>query len=351
MLIALSLGVTSHIIILSPLMREGQRDAWIGVLMAAACCLAIVPLIYFVMKKTGNQNLYFWIRDRYGKGIALLLVVPAVLQIWFVCVVVLKESVNWAKSVYLPLTPPFFIALLYLTFAFIAAKSGLRTIALTAGALLPLLIVMNLFVVAANVPNAEFSYLTPVLEHGLRPAANAGLMALSTLSEISVVLLLQHYIRAPLKQWPLWANAAYLVFFMLALTIQAIATFGPTEASKQLYTLYEEWRLVRIDKFFERTDIWSVFQWYIGTMLRLSTFMFIVGQLLSAGQERRRSKVLAIVCTSTLVPALLPVSDHTWRQLLMRYYMPVSVTLWIGLLILLAILVGLRARNGVERSV
>lgn len=99
-----------------------------------------------------------------------------------------------------------------------------------------------------------------------------------------------------------------LIGLTLGPLLGSIAIFGPEEASNQRYPAYEEWRLLKIGKYIEHVDFFSIYQWLSGGFIRISFGLYIIGQLFSF-KTRKRNVLIGISSLITFVAVLLPISD------------------------------------------
>lgn len=344
LLLILALSLVDHITIFSTLLEFGKRDTWLGILIAAAAIPLWLALLRYIMKETGNENLYAWLKRNYGSFAAAAFAVPAGLYLALNLVHVLRIATNWTMSAYLPSTPPAVVALICLTFAFIAARYGLHAIVISAGILLPASLSLSAFMAVANIPNLDFSYLTPVLEHGWIPALKAGGFAFAGFSEMAIVLIMQHYLRAVPRLSSLIGVFALLAGMMVVPALYAVAAFGPAEASAQLYPFYEQWRLVRIDKFIDHIDFLSVFQWISTSFIRISLALFLLGELLAAFGGRKRTGTLLLIGAAAFAVSLVPASAGAFHRFLL-FYFAATVAISGLLSVSLAVLVRLKSRK------
>ncbi|MDQ0903814.1 GerAB/ArcD/ProY family transporter [Paenibacillus sp. V4I7] len=142
----LSIGITNHVLLIPVLLHWGKRDSWFGAAVAMIPLLIWVCLLYIVVKRTKQQYMMEWIKRKFGK-IAVVPFKVGLIAICFVnAIITIKDMVTWTHVTYLPRTPPFMISLLFMIFCFFAARSGLRAIAITAGILLPIVVLLGYFV-------------------------------------------------------------------------------------------------------------------------------------------------------------------------------------------------------------
>ncbi|MEW9674396.1 GerAB/ArcD/ProY family transporter [Ammoniphilus sp. 3BR4] len=67
MIMMTSTGLMNHVIIIPLLLKAAGRDSWISVLLTIIVLLCWVVLIYYIMKKTEQQNMFLWFQHLYRK--------------------------------------------------------------------------------------------------------------------------------------------------------------------------------------------------------------------------------------------------------------------------------------------
>ncbi|WP_185601355.1 GerAB/ArcD/ProY family transporter [Paenibacillus sp. 598K] len=332
-------GLAGQIMVLNAMVNSAKRDVWISALVASVFLAVWLALIGFIMRRLGQASLKQWLADRYGRIVAAAICVPLGLYLSLLAIHVLKTSVGWAKAVYMPMTPAWAIVAMYLIFAFAAAYCGVQAIAITAGILLPLSLLLSLGLLIINMSNSDFRYLAPMLEFGMSPVWRGALMGASGFVDATILLLLAHHMKGPLRARHMAGIVLILAVSLSGITIQAVALFGPDEAAKQLYVFFEEWRLVRIDKFIEHLDFLAVYQWLASSFIRLALTLCLLGELLGAHSGKRLT-ITQLVCCLTVGGAVLwkPYSDVQYFNFATRYLFPGSLIVVVATICCVALL-------------
>lgn len=183
----LSSGAMDHVIVLPLLIGSAGRDAWLSILLAAMASVIWLLLLYYVLRHVQGERLFDWLRSRYGSPTAWTVLLILSLQLLFVIYVTLMDTINWAEITFLPQTPYFVIALLFLALCFSAANTGILPIALSAFILFPVVIVLGHFVGIAKWKYKDYALLAPMLENGLTPVLKGMLYAAAGISEFTAL--------------------------------------------------------------------------------------------------------------------------------------------------------------------
>ncbi|WP_405079115.1 endospore germination permease [Paenibacillus chitinolyticus] len=340
-------GLLNHVILNPIILDASGRDAWLVPLFAAFLLLPWCLLLVFFMRRSGQQKLQPWLAARTHPAVSWILIFPLYAVIYLIGMTTLLHTSIWTVTNYLPGTPPFALNLTLAAVCTYCAVSGLRTIAISAGVLLPFVIVLGYFVMSANMPNKEFDRLFPLMEYGMKPVMDGLVYAGSGVIEFVLVLALQQHLKAKIKSWQLLILALMFIHMMLGPIVGAITEFGPEEAAKQAESPYEQWRLVKVGDTIEHVDFFSVFQWLAGTTVRISLSLFLLGDLLPFTRVKYRNRFIVCMGLSYLIVTLMPITQQNLYEFMQRYYFPLSLIAILGSTIVWTI-VSVAAKPGKE---
>ncbi|OUM94168.1 MAG: hypothetical protein A9Z00_00660 [Thermobacillus sp. ZCTH02-B1] len=323
MILITSGGILNHVIIIPMLLRAAGRDAWLSVLLAGAVQLAVwIPLILFIMKRSRQQRLGDWLRRRLGAGLSRFVTGLVALYFLTLCWLTLRDVTGWAKVSYLPGTPKIVITAAFAIVIAALAGSGLRSIAIANGILLPIVIVLGVFVMSANLPHKDYRLLFPLFEDGYWPMVRGMACTGVGLSEVCWFLFFQHRLKSKARGLPLLVVGVMLIKLTLSSLLGAIAIFGPEESARMRFPSYEQWRLVTFGHFFEHTDFLSIYQWLCGAFIRISLGFYIALDMLGLAGPKSRAGTLPLFAALLAVTGLLPVSDTAFDDILTNFYIP-----------------------------
>ncbi|WP_165921224.1 GerAB/ArcD/ProY family transporter [Paenibacillus albiflavus] len=339
MIFSLVVGLTSHVIDNSMILNSSGRDAWIAVLFAAVFFLIWCALLKFIVQRSDQQPLLYWLKQQTGSVFAWIILVPLLLQIYLFGSVTVSYTVMWTVVNYLPETPVFAISLSLVFLSYWCARYGLNVIAICAGILLPIVIGLGIFVNIANIQHKDYSMLKPILEHGMMPVYKGMMYSAGSFAELIMLLCMQHQLKGKVRLWHLLVLATFLVIITLGPVTAAIAEFGPTEAAKQTTSPYEQWRLVTIGSSIEHLDFFSIYQWLAGAFIRMSLMIFLLAEIIQFQSKKAREWFLFIIAVSYLLVPLLPISQELFFHFLYHMYFPISLFL----IILLSFIMGIIA--------
>lgn len=345
-IIMLTVGLTNHVMIIPILLDEAGRDSWISVIIASLAYIPIIICIHYIIKKTGQMSIRDWLSDRFGRWATWPFLLIFIVYFVFMGAFTLKDTNTWTISSYLPGTPSFVLSLSGLLLCSVAAYSGLQAISITSGMLLPIVILLGFFVMSANFEHKDYNYLFPLFEYGWTPSLRGAFFVLSGFSEIVILLLIQHRLRRKVKLWHILLLAIILAWLTLGPTMGSIAEFGPGEAAKQRYPPFEQWRLVKVGRYIEHLDFFSIYQWLTGAFIRISITQFLILELLDVRKKLARVIVLFGLGVITFFICELPYSDPVFLSILKNYYYPYSFFMMISVILILTLLASLSRRKG-----
>lgn len=325
MVLMLTIGLTSHVIVNPMILDASGRDAWISVIVTGAAFIPWCGVLILIMKKSGQHKLQPWLARCTNPFISWLVVAPIVLQLYFMGGMTVVHTSIWTVTNYLPATPKIVLVTALTLVCAYAAKIGLRAITICSGILLPAVIVLGYFVAISNTPQKDYQQLKPFLEHGWQPVLDGMVYAGSGFSELTILLLLQHHLKAPIRIWKLGILALIIVYITLGPIIGAISEFGPQEAAKQMISPYEQWRLVKLGDYIEHVDFLSVFQWLSGACVRVSLALFLLGDVLPINSNKGRSLFISSVSLSYIVLSMLPINQNEYYLWTYHFYFPISL--------------------------
>jgi len=345
-IIILDVGLMNHVLVIPPLLQDAKRDAWLSGLGAIVPCLLWVCLLYYIMTRTKQQPLIPWLQQHYGSVVAWGFRLFFLVYVALISVLTLKETTTWTKVSYLPHTPTFVLTLSLVLLCLFAVHYGIRSIAISAGILLPFVVLFGDFVMSVNLPEKNYALLFPVMEHGLAPILKGSVYVGGGIAELMLILLLQHKLKAKIRLWSLWLLALFLIGLVMGPLTGAIAEFGPHVAAELRYPAFEEWRLVQIGKYISHVDFLSIYQWLAGAFIRISISIYILIELLPIQNQRKRTAWILMLGFLLVVAAELPISDMQYLQFLKHVYLPVSLTMVLFLSFFMSLLVLWAIRKG-----
>jgi len=343
-LLTMTVGLANHVTVIPLLLQTAKRDAWISVIAAFILFAAWIWIPFAITKKTRQANLVDWLKNHTGIWFTRIIQFAAAIYIGCIAFISLKETVTWTKVTYLPQTPVIIIAAALTLLSCYTASKGIQSIAIAAGILLPMVIVLGYFVMAANFQYKRYNLLFPMMTSQLSAIAQCTIYIGGGFIELIIILFMQHLLSRPLKWGHLFALLSVICGLTLGPLTGSIAAFGPEEAANLRYPAYEQWRLVTIGEYIAHVDFFSIYQWLSGSFIRIALSIFLIVELFQIRLPRRRQLSINLISLCLFILCMLPVSDMTFVAYIHNYY---TVTFYAALVISLVLitLVALKSRQ------
>ncbi|GAB6989193.1 endospore germination permease [Paenibacillus pini] len=338
LILMLTNGLTSHVILNPMILDASGRDAWLSVLFATVLFVPWVLILVWFMRKSGQSKLQPWLAARSNPIISWIAVAPVILQLYLIGGLTVMHTATWTITNYLPATPKLVLIASIAFACYYAAKLGINSIAISSGILLPIVVLLGIFVSVANTPVKDFSLLRPILEHGMQPPLTGMIYAGGGFIELLIIITMQHRIKTQVKSWHLLIFALIICLMTIGPIIGGITEFGPLEAAKQTESPYEQWRLVKIGDYIEHVDFLSVYQWLSGATVRISIALFLLADLMPFKTREMGRRFILAITFSYILLSMLPISQERFYQWVYHFYFPfslisgiVSTMIWVGI--------------------
>lgn len=340
-ILLLSGGLVSHVMAIPVILGAAERDSWLSIIVVVPFFLLWVLMFFGILKNISGQRLPDWIEREFGAFFAWLFRISASIILLVLGTYTLQDTSLWAVTNYMQQTPLVVIVGTGVLVSTVAAIKGLRSIAMTASILLPLVIVLGYFVMSANTKYKDYNLLFPIMEHGWMPVIKGSFYAFAALIDIWVLMLFQHKLRGKLRLWHLICLGIFLSLMVLGPTIGAITEFGPDEAVKQQDTAFEQWKILKLGLLFQHVDFFSIYQWLCGSFTRVATTLYFITDLLNVRRPKKRLWTIIILAIIMSTISCFPFRDdqildylaNVQFPIVFTYIMVVTLLLGLGVLI------------------
>ncbi|MBO9599895.1 MAG: endospore germination permease [Cohnella sp.] len=320
MLFIMAIGLDNHVTIIPLLLHTANKDSWISVILVLPICVLWTLLPFWVAKLTRQKNILAWLRNHTHPALALLLLIPFLAFLMTNAFVTFKEVITWTKVSYLPETPILVTSFCLIALCTYTACKGIRSIAVCAGILLPIVWILGYFVMTASFQFKRYNLLFPVFTNPMSSIFSCMMYAAGSFLEVFLMVLVQHRLIGKLR----WYHLMILVVLIFGLTIGpltgAIASFG-YKATQIRYPSFEQWRLVRIGNYVSHLDFLSIYQWLSGAFIRLALVLYLIGDMLHGKSERIRKSIILGTAGILLLLVIQPfINDRVYLQIAKDYY-------------------------------
>jgi spore germination protein KB len=318
---------------------KAGRDSWLSILFTAFLCIIWIPILYYLTKNTNQMNLHAWLKEKYNSVIAWVLIIFICIYLLSMMSIVLIDTSNWALASYLPNTPSIFVVTLLVILCALGAYLGIRSIAITTQILLPAILIMELLLTFANIPTKDYSLLRPIMEHGISPALSGLLYTSTGIFQFLLIIFFKQHISSKITIKALFIIAGITIMLSMLRLTDIITVFGPVEAVKLRYPNFLIWNVVTITNYVKNIQFFSIYQWLAGSFISISTWMFLITDLLSVKTAGKHFIVIVIISLVIIGTTQLPISDISFTNFLMKYYFPILLIFSFFLSLVLGILI------------
>ncbi|OPA77773.1 spore gernimation protein [Paenibacillus selenitireducens] len=331
MILILSTGLLNHVNIIPLLLQCTGNDGWMSILLVLCIALLWIPTLLYVLNRKGTRPIYLWLKEQSGSFIAWVIVGILILYLFSIAFVTLKDTTNWTMTSYLTRTPVFMLASILTLLCSLSALAGIRSIAICAGALLPIVIILGYFVMGLNFQYKDYSLITPLFENGFYPILKGIVYPGAGMVELFMFLLLQHHLSTKVSYKGLAILAICLAGLTIGPYLGSIANFGREIATDLRFPVFEQWRLVTIGKYINHLDFLSIYQWLSGAFIRISLAIFFVYDLTPIRGKRPKFIFCVSVSIALILAVQFSMSDMLFMKWLYTLYYP---TITISIIVL-----------------
>ncbi|WP_106767667.1 GerAB/ArcD/ProY family transporter [Paenibacillus faecalis] len=341
----LALGITNHVIMIPALLQSAGRDAWFGVLVTIVIQIAWVYIIYFIMKRTNQEPIFTWFKQRFGSTLTWIFTIITVVYFFIMAMIILRETTTWLNVSYLPQTPKIAISISIILLCVYIANNGIRSIAIISGVLLPFVWILGHFVAIANMQYKDYSLLTPLFVEGYRPTLNSVIVASGGFMELIVLIFIQQYVSRKLNYLSVVMLSVLLGGLTIGPLMGAISSFGATMATQLRYPAFEQWMLVTITKYVTHVDFLALYQWMSGSLIRISLFLLIISNGIPIKKPKWRLLFLFILGALLTGISLIPRIDKEIEQYTLGKYSIISLVFLSTLTLMIALFTTIKVKT------
>lgn len=321
-MLMLTIGLFAHVQTIPALLSVTGRDAWLTII------ITIVPTVIWLfglsklLKLMEKTSVTEWKRTL-SPVKYYLLVSPLIVYLFLSAYITTKDIVMWSHISYIPDINYSIIVVAFLFLCFIGTRSGVKSLAILSGILLPLVSALGFFVMTVNVKKKEYEQLLPLIENGWSPVFQGLIYTLLPIVELFILIIIPSIHKHKIGIGKLLIVGGIILGLMLGPTIGAIAEFGPLQASEFRYPAFEQWRILTIGNYFSHVDFFAIYQWLSGGVLRTSLYILLANQLLVRKEKGKYSVIIWYLCL--VLFCLYRVDQNTFYELLYVYFMPIAL--------------------------
>lgn len=340
LLLILSTGLLNHVILIPNVLTAAGRDSWLSVIIAYPISLLFLCLVYFIVKNSPNEGFFSLIRQRLGRTFSILFSIPVILFLFTSSYVTFRDLMIWLKAYFLADASVFMINFMLIFVCFLITLAGVKSMAISSGFLLPLVVLFGIFIALINTNLKDPSFLLPVLADGFSPLIRGIIYVLSGLFEIYIVILLQPFSQEPIKFKQLFILLTFLTGLIFGPLSASIMEFGPTESVNFRYPAYEQWRVLSIGEYISHLDFFALYQWLSGALIRIGLFMYLLGTFFTNKKKHYRlnPKLVGVMYLLLFGLMTIKVETYDFYKAIYKYFLPASMAFFLFQILLSAMI-------------
>ncbi len=237
-------------------------------------------------------------------------VVTLAVSLWllFACVLTVRTFTETFLITILPQTPPSVLIAVVLLCIIYASHTGLEAIVRATQVIFPVILLGVILVLSLAAPRSNFSLAQPFWGHSAMQTLMGGILFSGMAAESILLLVLGAAFRrqADLRNSGLIGIIAFGVM-SLAVVLILVITFGAPDAAQSPFPMFSLARLIRLGRFFQRTESLFVLFWFLSAMVRLSALFHaaavgVAGVLRLSEYRPLLYPIAVIVMAMTLLP-------------------------------------------------
>ena len=330
------------------LAKVAQESGWMSALLGSVLGFFVLALSALVALRlppgplpTALEALLgkFW-----GKAVCLFLAVCL-----FSYIPLMHRIFGTAINVgMMPFTPLSVLLIIFSINIFLLVYLGLETIARSAQAFFPVLLLFFLFVVIGALPLMSLQRLKPFFGNGLWPIIQGTSLVTPYFGEGVIVLALIPSLSDQKKAWRSIGLASFFIGLVFTdVTVASLAAFGATWTASVPYPVLRLARNVAIGRFIHRFEPFFMAVWYISVYIKTSLLVFLTGKLLAAVFNQENYRLLCAIILILAFPlAFLPPDQLSVFHLQFGFAKVVSIVVGV---VLPLVLLPFTFKGGVQK--
>lgn len=279
-----------------------NQDIWLSELLFFPLQLLLALPIYLLWKRFPNQTIIEYsqtVAGKLGKLVGFLLI-AYILQY---TAITLAQFGLFFTSTIMPETPILFFYVTLVLICAYATQKGLEVICRLSEFFTPIVLIAITTVSIFLVKDMDLKELSPVLEKGLLPVLQGGLIYTARTVEVLGLAMVLPYLnnRQKVKTVFIISFALTSLFFVI-ITLPVLTVFELGERKALKFPFYSVIGLVDIGDFIERVEAIHMAIWVLGIFVRVSFLYYLTVFGLSQLLNLRDYKSLILPMGTIIIP-------------------------------------------------
>ncbi|MBW7454795.1 GerAB/ArcD/ProY family transporter [Paenibacillus sepulcri] len=303
-------------------MIHGQRDAWIGVLLSSIPALIWAFVLAWISHRMSSVTVQGWLKQRAGTFIGVLITAVLAVILMLNLYVNMTDLIHWVNIWFLPNTPNFIVVFIISVSVLLGSLLGLRTLAIAAGILLPIVVVLFVILLFGIFKFLHFYELVPLLERGWIPVRGSLLSSLAGMSDWFILIVLAPFVdtKSKINFKTIYALLLVHVITLVVPIVISLGAFGTIESIQQRTPVFEQWRLAKLGMNFSHIDSLSIIYFFSVSLIRQSLLLFAVCSLMPRKTMSPSVGVMIVIWLAISCVCLMSTNDLKFIQLSVRWH-------------------------------
>ncbi|MEB3102564.1 GerAB/ArcD/ProY family transporter [Ferviditalea candida] len=353
-LCSLILPVTGHMLLLPTMFALSGRDAWISILLTVPIGILYGFMLYRLHSLHPSLTMVQMLERALGRWVGKLLATSLLAYFFFMMVITLYGLYDFIENIFLPETPAWAISAAFYLVVLYALFVGIESIARISEPLLLIILFTGDTIMIATQPEKNYKVLFPLFEHGYLPVMT-GILVTTALFGETILLTMLKMKKDYAKSKSLLFNYTILVFlitFMFVGTIiSPLTIFGLEQVKNLEYPAQSVVRMVSFG-FIDRFDIYGIGVMVVGSVIRMSTFQYVLNMGIRQWLGIRwRWIIHAVIGVALFAVALYGIQSHQqFTRTYMNTWYPLTAIVSVGLPFIAWMILEIRNRLGSNKT-
>ncbi|NBD27929.1 GerAB/ArcD/ProY family transporter [Paenibacillus glycinis] len=276
--------------------EESRQDCWISIGLGCAIMMAITWLMLRICMQNKDKTLVGFLNDLLGTVLGKLFAAVYFLQ-WFLQMsAIMKGSLEFHNLILLHNTP-MLVILLFVLFlvTYAVLRGGIIAISRCAEIIGPFFLFMLTSQLLLNPQDMDAKRILPVyVDTGWFHILKGTFYSLNYMVDPSIILMLFFFAanKRTASRAIFWGTAVSMLWGLLASLVLLFVT-GPNVASELVFPVYSLTKFVSILNFIQNIDAFYIPMWLLGSLIKLSVYLFILSYGLSEWTGFKNWKLIA----------------------------------------------------------
>ncbi|MDL4840419.1 GerAB/ArcD/ProY family transporter [Aquibacillus rhizosphaerae] len=261
--------------------KEAKQDAWISVIIAGLCMHLIIFVMFAILKKYKNTDIFGIQTDLFGKWISRVLGTIFIIYLFSSLVSILINYIQVVQVFIYPMLSPWLLSIMILSIVTYAVLGGLR-VAVGVTFTFFILTLWLIFFLYKPMTLMDFGHFKPMFEATPMELLKGARATTYSFLGLEILFFLYPFIDNKKKaQLPTQLGIVMTTFLVLLVTFISIGFFGGDLLERSIWPVLILYKLIEY-AVIERFDLIIVTQW----MMVIVPNMILITWMISYGLKR-----------------------------------------------------------------